>query len=121
MISIASRCYSNESHPVRNLLRGVVVISIASRCYSDDEWRVALADVQAVVISIASRCYSNVHLQNGKGPTRSVVISIASRCYSNRANHSVGIRKVTCRDLYSVTMLFQPGASPHARDRDARS
>ena len=35
------------------------------------------------------------------------MISIASRCYSDRHCAALDRLKVPCRDLYSVTMLFQ--------------
>ena len=46
---------------------------------------------------------------------RVVVISIASRCYSDQ-RHCVGQATYarSCRDLYSVTMLFQPGTTSRA-------
>ena len=38
---------------------------------------------------------------------RRVVISTASRCYSNARRASARCNRRRCRDLYSVTMLFQ--------------
>ena len=47
--------------------------------------------------------------RGGSGPTI-VVISIASRCYSNLRRLGAHDGPRAGRDLYSVTMLFQPAS-----------